>query len=227
MQRRERELELADLVIVPSEFVRESLKLAPPFRAPIHVVPYGSPEILSGISVRASSPPSLRVIYVGSLNQGKGLAYLAEAMKGLEDIATLTVIGSQTNTASCAALDHMLSTHRHRSGLSHEEVLVEMRHHDVLVLPTLYEGLALVLLEAMSCGLPVVTTPNSGLAGRIENGREGFLVPVRSASAIHERLRQLAGDAGLLMKMRQAAHSWSKEHSWRRYGEQLLDVVAQ
>ncbi|MDI1315121.1 glycosyltransferase family 4 protein, partial [Prosthecobacter sp.] len=231
MQRRDRELQLADLVIVPSELVRDSLRLAPRFSGQVHVVPYGGPEPVDRqvsslrFQVSSSKPARLRVLYVGSLNQGKGLAYLAEAMAGLEELATLTVIGSRTSAAPCAALDRLLVTHRHRSGLSHEEVLAEMRQHEVLVLPTLYEGLALVLLEAMACGLTVITTPHSGLAGLIEDGQEGFLVPIRSASAIHDHLRQLAGDAGLVLTMREAALTWSREQTWQRYREQLRDVV--
>ncbi len=230
MQRRDRELQLADLVIVPSELVRDSLKLAPPFQARVHVVPYGCPELPSAIShlpsAEASPSHPLRVLYVGSLNQGKGLAYLAEAMTGLEELATLTVIGSRTSASPCAALDRVLAEHRHRSGLSHEEVLAEMRLHDVLVLPTLYEGLALVLLEALACGLTVITTANSGIAGLIENGREGFIVPIRSATAIHDRLRQLAGDVVLLQTMQQADLAWSGEHSWQHYREELRGVIA-
>lgn len=229
MQRRDRELQLADVVLVPSDLVRDSLKLAPPFRAQVHVVPYGCPEFTSPICNLPSAavvPPFLRVLYVGSLNQGKGLAYLAEAMTGLEGAATLTVIGARTSGAPCEALDRVLANHRHRSGLSHEEVLAEMRQHDVLVLPTLYEGLALVLLEAMACGITVITTGHSGLAGLIKDGQEGFLVPIRNATAIHDRLRQLAGDASLLQTMRQAALAWSQDHSWQHYREQLRDVIA-
>ena len=229
MQRRDRELQLADVVIVPSELVRDSLILAPPFQAQVLVVPYGCPEPVqnSEFKVEILTAPRLRVLYVGSLNQGKGLAYLAEAMTGLEEVATLTVIGSRTSVTPCAALDRVLADHRHRSGLSHEEVLAEMRQHDVLVLPTLYEGLALVLLEAMACGLAVVTTTHSGLTGLIREGREGFIVPTRDAAAIHDRLWQLAGDAALLKTMQQAALAWSREHSWRRYREQLREVVLQ
>ncbi|OYW77076.1 MAG: hypothetical protein B7Z37_06035 [Verrucomicrobia bacterium 12-59-8] len=229
MLRRDRELQLADVVIVPSELVRDSLKLAPPFPAQVFVVPYGCPELSLAISdppfAAASPPHPLRVLYVGSLNQGKGLAYLAEAMANLGEVATLTVIGSRTSVAPCAALGRVLAEHRHRSGLSHAEVLAEMRQHDVLVLPTLYEGLALVLLEAMACGLTVITTTHSGLAGLIKDGREGFLVPIRDAAAILDRLRQLAGDGGLLQAMQQAALDWSREHSWQRYREQLREVV--
>ncbi len=226
MQRRDRELQLADVVIVPSELVRESLKLVPSFRAKVHVVPYGCPEPVPSSEIGGSKVSKLRVLYVGSLNQGKGLAYLAEAMAGLEDMATLTVIGSRTADVSCAALDTFLKAHRHLTQLPHAAVLTEMRRHDVLVLPTLYEGLALVLLEAMACGLTVITTPHSGLAGLMKDGREGFMVPIRSAAAIYSRLKQLADDPGLLQTMRQAALAWSQEHSWEQFREQIRGVLA-
>jgi alpha-maltose-1-phosphate synthase len=228
MQRRDRELQLADVVIVPSERVRDSLSLAPPFRGEVHVVPYGCPEPVesSKFEVQGSRDSKLRVLYVGSLNQGKGLAYLAEAMRGLEQEATLTVIGARTSDRPCAALDRFLAVHRHRSGLSNDEVLAEMREHDVLVLPTLYEGLALVLLEAMACGLTVITTPNSGLAGLIEDGCEGFLVPLRDSEALRERLRLMARQPDVLATMRQSALAWSREHSWRHYRAQLRELVS-
>lgn len=225
MLRRDRELQLADVVVVPSALVRDSLKLAPPFKATVHVVPYGCPEMAALPSPAIRQKERLRVLYVGSLNQGKGLAYLAEAMSGLEGMAELTVIGSRTADKPCAALDAFLAAHRHRSGLSHAEVLAEMRQHDVLVLPTLYEGLALVLLEAMACGLTVVTTPHSGLGDLIQNGREGFVVPIRSAEAIREHLKLLAADEALLQRMRNAALGWSREHSWRRFREEIWQVV--
>ncbi|MFZ2276149.1 MAG: glycosyltransferase family 4 protein [Prosthecobacter sp.] len=227
MQRRDRELQLADLILVPSAVVRDSLQLAPAFRGEVCVIPYGCPEpIQSSVStVESFTEPRLRILYVGSLNQGKGLAYLAEAMDGLADAATLTVIGSRTASVPSKALDRFLSHHRHHAGLSHHEVLAEMCKHDVLVLPTLYEGLALVLLEAMSCGLTVITTENSGLAGLIEDGREGFLVPLRDPGAIRDRLRRLADIPVLLQSMRRAALDWSHGHSWQRYREQLRKVV--
>lgn len=225
MLRRDRELQLADVVVVPSALVRDSLKLAPSFKAKVHVVPYGCPETGALPSPVGRTKGRLRVLYVGSLNQGKGLAYLAEAMFGLEGVAELTVIGSRTADKPCEVLDAFLAAHRHRSGLSHAEVLAEMRQHDVLVLPTLYEGLALVLLEAMACGMAVVTTPHSGLGDLIEDGREGFVVQVRSAEAIRDRLKLLAADEMMLQSMRSAALSWSREHSWQRFREEIRQVV--
>ena len=78
----------------------------------------------------------------------------------------------------------------------------------------------------MACGLTVITTPHSGLAGLIKDGREGFMVPIRSADAIHARLKLLAGDPGLLQTMRQAALAWSQEHSWEHFREQIRGVLA-
>ena len=64
--------------------------------------------------------------------------------------------------ASCEELDAALARYRYVPSVPHAHVLAEMERHDVLAFPTLSEGLALVILEAMSRGMAVVTTPNSG-----------------------------------------------------------------
>lgn len=229
MQRRDRELQMADVILVPSELVRESLQLAPPFRGVVRVVPYGCPEpgtLPQVFNVQSPVEAPLRVLYVGSLNQGKGISYLATALEGLEQRLTLTLIGSRTSRGSCPALDGLLLKHRHLSGLTNAAVLEEMQRHDVLILPTLYEGLALVLLEAMACGLTVITTESSGLAGMITNGKEGCLVPVRDALALRRHLQCLASDRVRLASMRASAQAWSRDNSWSRYRQMLRNVIS-
>ena len=63
----------------------------------------------------------------------------------------------------------------------------------VLVLPTLEEGLALVLGEALSHGTPVIATINSGGSDLFMDGVEGFLTPIRDPQALSERMQRLAG----------------------------------
>lgn len=230
MRRRDRELQLADLVLVPSKLVKKSLELAPSFGAKVHVIPYGCPESSScplenGTMHSGMFHKKLKALYVGSLNQGKGLSYLAGAMEGLENHVDLTIIGSRTSTEPCAALDGFLSGHRHLAGLSHDCLLAEMRSHDVLVLPTLYEGLALVLLEALACGIPVITTVNSGIDGLIQNGNEGFVLPIRDSVSLHDRLQELSKNQAGLQKMKSAALLWSQTNLWSEYQKKLVFLI--
>lgn len=79
-----------------------------------------------------------------------------------------------------------------------EATLIEAyRTHDIFVLPSLFEGMPLVMLEAMASGLPVVTTGNNGMKDIIASGENGLLVPRRDVPALTEALSRLIADAPL------------------------------
>jgi len=67
-------------------------------------------------------------------------------------------------------------------------LLQQYQKADVFVMPSLADSYALVVLEAMSAGLPVIISENAGTADLIENGREGFVVPIRNTREIAEKL---------------------------------------
>jgi glycosyltransferase involved in cell wall biosynthesis len=102
-----------------------------------------------------------------------------------------------------------------------------MSAHDVMVFPSLFEGFGLVILEAMSQGLPVITTPHTAGPDLIEDGKDGFIVPIRSAESIARRLDQLASDPALLAAMSDAARETAASLAWRRYHEALVSVIGQ
>jgi len=223
LARKDEELALAHAVIVPSQFVRSTLLEHQACAAPIHVVPFGSPLALSEPPSTPESGP-LRVLYVGSMGQRKGLSYLLEAVDALGDQVRLTLIGRPTS-AHCVPLNGALERHTWISTLPHSEILEQMRRHDVLVLPSLFEGFALVISEAISQGLPVITTPNSGGTECIRDGVEGCLVPIRDSLAIASRLQQLAGNREQLAAMRHACLERARQLSWAGYEAGLCAVV--
>jgi alpha-maltose-1-phosphate synthase len=101
-----------------------------------------------------------------------------------------------------------------------------MRQHDVLLLPSLFEGFALVIGEALSQGLPVIATVNSGATEVVRDGVEGFIVPIRDSHAIAERLQQLACNSDQLLSMRQACLRRAAELTWDSYETKLRTVVS-
>jgi glycosyltransferase involved in cell wall biosynthesis len=109
--------------------------------------------------------------------------------------------------------------------MPNSEILREMRAHDVLVLPSLFEGFGLVLLEALSQGLPVITTANTGAPEMMQDGVEGFIVPIRDSEAIAERLSCFLADRTLLQEMKHAALRRSAEMSWTSYRRKLAQAV--
>jgi alpha-maltose-1-phosphate synthase len=223
LARKDEELQLADLVVVPSEFVRSTLLDYNVCNAHIAVVPFGSPPPLS---IAYHTPPTshLRVLYVGSLGQRKGLSYALDAVHALGSQVSFTMIGRVTSS-NCRPLLSALQRHRWIETLPHNQILEQMREHDVLLLPSLFEGYALVISEALSQGLPVITTPNSGALQTIRNGIEGFIVPIRNSQAIAERLQQLATNHDQLGAMREACLSRAAELSWAGYEQGLRAAV--
>jgi alpha-maltose-1-phosphate synthase len=221
--RKDEELALATHIVVPSNYVRRSLSKAGHLKATVSVVPYGAPEV-SAERRRSTSPNNkLRVVFIGALTQRKGLSYLLRAVQGMESSITLTLVGRRVG--QCKLLDAALRSHRWIPSLSHAEVLEELRHQDVMVFPSLFEGFALVILEAMASGVPVITTSHGGAPDFLSDREDGFLVPVRDVNAIAEKLELLAADRERLAAMSHAAMRKAALHSWRQYRQHLASTV--
>ena len=92
-------------------------------------------------------------MFVGGLSQRKGISYLFESVKGLEDKIELTIVG-KGDIESCTILKHELSKVNHISSLPHVDVLNMMAEHDLLIFPSLFEGLSIVMIEAQKMKLP-------------------------------------------------------------------------
>ena len=100
-----------------------------------------------------------------------------------------------------------------------------MSEADVFVFPSLFEGFALVILEAMAAGLPVITTPNTAGPDLIEDGKEGLIVPAGDANALREAMQSLLHNPERARSMGRAAHEKAKEFTWERYGERWEALV--
>jgi starch synthase len=219
---KDQELELADTVLVPSTFVKNTLDMYPG-KKKIIVNPFGVPANISAPRERTHPDRPLRVIYVGSLTQRKGISYLFEAIEKAGKSVTLTVIGRKVGHAKL--LDKYCQQHRWLSSVPHREVLAEMHRHDVFVFPSLFEGLALVQGEALSQGLPVITTPNSGGTDILRDGIDGFIVPIRDPEAITSRLLQLHQDRDLLQQMSDSARERAAQLDWRGYKDRTIAAI--
>ncbi|HYR22632.1 MAG TPA: glycosyltransferase family 4 protein [Chthoniobacterales bacterium] len=219
--RKDDELRLATRVIVASTFTKQTLADAPS-TAKIDIVAYGAPPTISD-EIRKSNG-RLKVLFAGSLGQRKGLSYLLKAVEMLKDAAELTLLGRKA-ASGCAPLENAVRKYRWVPTLSHAGMLREMQSHDVLVLPSLFEGFGLVILEAMAQGTVVITTDHTAGPDVIENGTDGFIVPIRSAEAIAEKLDLLASDRERLMAMKLMAKQKAASRGWETYRQRLVEVA--
>lgn len=222
LRRKDQELALADLIIVPSTFSKVSLVEAGISPTRVRVIPYSAPPVGQRTDSRENND-KLRVLFAGALSQAKGLGYLLEAASKMSREVELTLIGRRMSPA--IPDPKVLDQHRWIPSLPHQQLLDEMSRQDVLALPSLHEGFGLVVLEAMAQGVPVITTPNTGAADVIENGVDGFIVPIRSADAIAEKLELLYRDRDRLAKMKEAARLKASTRSWQTYRDSVAALA--
>ncbi len=223
---RDEELELADHVIFPSDHVRRTLQRAPVSAEKFHKIAYGTDESNGPTRALGSSHGrKLRVLFVGALTQRKGIGYLLDAVKILGSSVQFTMVGPRNGRSAC--IDAAVREHRWIPSIPHSGVLEEMAQHDVLVLPSLTEAYGLVILEALSRGLPVITTMSSGGPEIIREGQDGFFVPIRSAEAIAQKLELLNQDRDLLDHMSASAAQRAREFTWQAYRSLLATTLTQ
>ena len=226
LERKDEELRLASTVFVASTFTRLTLASFPGVAKTVYVIPYGAPVMAADAASPAAAPErKLKVLFAGSLGQRKGLSYLLRAVELLKGQVELTLIGRK-GAEGCAPLEDAVKRHRWIPSLPHAEILREMERHDVFVFPSLFEGFGLVILEAMSRGLPVVTTSHTAGPDVITDGVDGFIVPIRSAEAIAEKLDLLAGDRALLAQMKHAALETARRNTWENYRHRLVEAAS-
>ncbi len=222
LQRKDKELELADVIIVASSFTKQTLEACPVPLAPIKVIPYGFPTPIAPEDREwydATSP--LKLLYVGGLSQRKGLSYLVEAVKKLGTCVTVSVIGTGEGLGLLqAALPGM----NYLGSMPHDQVLANMRMHDVLLFPSLFEGFGMVITEAMSQGMVVVATERTALPD-VADEQSGICVPAGNSDAIVEAVESLLADKNKVKSMGMAAIEKAKNYQWSDYRAKVSGLI--
>jgi len=140
-----------------------------------------------------SVPESAPLIgVVARLTPQKGISYLLEALASLPSLSVPphgVIVGDGVLRAELEARRDRLGLAGRVHFLGHRrDIALILGALDLFVLPSLYEGLSLALLEAMSAGVPVVATAVSGSEEIIVDGENGFLVPAADSAALAKRM---------------------------------------
>jgi glycosyltransferase involved in cell wall biosynthesis len=222
-ERLEIECALADRILVGSTFVRDSFVAVGHDPRKIFVTPYGV-DIDRFVPRRVPRQDELfRVLFVGHIGQRKGMSYLLQGYElfhrpGCE----LHVVGDYV--AGADVYRRYRHLYRRTANVPQRDLPGLFHEADVFVLPTLIEGMPLVVLEAMACGVPVITTTH-GPGDIVRDGVDGFLVPVRDSQAIAQRLEQLFLDRDLRAQMGRNAREQAVRHTWDVYARCAADTA--
>lgn len=224
----QREWALADKILVASEFVKQEIEAVGGPVDKCRVVPYGVElkrfSMIQKTKIQTRENKVLRVLFIGGVGLRKGVQYLLSALRQLQGLPIhCRIVGGIHVDRSI--LGRLLPKNVELVGpIARTEIHKEYANADVFCLPSLCEGSATVVYEALAAGLPVITTPNAGSI--VRDGKEGFIVPIRDADAIADRLERLAMDTALLEMLSEAACARSNYGSLEAYGERLLKELS-
>jgi len=222
---KDQELALADVIFVASSFTKKTLEEYSGNLPEIKVIPYGFPEVKQKKEYQSLANRKLKVLFIGGLSQRKGLSYLFDAVEGIQNKVELTIVGHKA-VANCDVLNLSLEKHKWIPSLPHDQVLACMREHDVFVFPSLFEGFGLVITEAMSQGVPVITTDRTAGPDIIKNGEDGWIVPAGSSVAIKEIFTKILEKPEIVEQFGLAAQQKAQTRPWSVYGQEMADALS-
>ncbi|MCW5936384.1 MAG: glycosyltransferase family 4 protein [Fimbriimonadaceae bacterium] len=223
IRRELKEYDEADLITVPSTFALNSFLERGFDRNRLRLIPYGI-DLSKFFPTEPPDPERFDVIFVGGVMLRKGVPHLLRAFERVRhDRKSLTLIGNINKEMQPLLNEYASKMSVVATGhIKQSELKDHMSKSHVLVLPSIEDGYGVVMSQAMACGTPVIATDHTGAAMLFEDGKEGFIVPVRDDEALTYRLQTLASDHGLQRQMAQAAQTRVAQiGGWTKYGDDI------
>jgi glycosyltransferase involved in cell wall biosynthesis len=222
-QQKRQEMELADLVLAPSNFVAETIRTYHPNKT-IALAPYGVNLEYWTPREQVRRTERLRFLYAGQMSLRKGIPILLEAWEKAElSSAELQLVGAwRLDDRKRAALPRGVV---HVPACSPEALRDHYRRADVFVFPSFFEGLGLVLLEAMACGLPAIASAASGAADVLTEAC-GRTLPRNEVDALVHAFQWFDRNRDKLPAMGRAARARAEQFNWQRYRFAVAEATA-
>jgi len=214
------EYDFCDLIALPSRFSMQSFVEHGVPREKLRLVPYGVD--LDMFRPLAKTDKVFRVIYAGAISIRKGVSYLLEAVAGARIPGLETWLVGNVDPEMRPVLARYEGSFRHVPAVARQRLPEYYAQGSVFVIASIEEGLALVQAQAMACGLPVIATTNSGAEDLFTDGVEGFIVPIRDAEALREKIVFLYEHPEARERMAAAALDRVRSlGGWDDYGDRM------
>ena len=226
IEKEEVEYQLADIITVPSEFVRKSFIDKGVSEEKIVKIPYGA-RLDRFKKTGEPDNDVFKVLWVGGVSIRKGFFYALEAFQKLQHPnKEFIVIGSVSDEISKLISGFNLKDVTVKGVVPNTELVHFYSTSHIFILSSLEEGLAMVQGEAMACGCPVIASTNTGAADLFTDGVEGFIVPIRSVELLAQRMQELADNEPMRKQMSAAALLRVQSlGGWDKYGDEFASLV--
>jgi glycosyltransferase involved in cell wall biosynthesis len=226
IENEEAEAEEANLITVPSNFVRDSFIKTGTNPGKLRVVPYGV-NLSEFYSNDTPKEDCFRILFVGNFCIRKGAPYLLEAFKIFNHPKKeLIVVGSVSPELKFIIAKYSDQNIKFVGTVARSEVKNFMSTSHAMVIPSIEEGLALVQAQALACGCPVIATPNTGSENLFSDGVEGLIVEARNVIQLVDAFTKLVENPDLRREMStNAITRVQKLDGWKNYGQQIFEVA--
>ena len=222
LNRIQEEIEFSQYFLVGSNFVKRSLEYSGVDSEHIYVCPYGVDTGVfhrEDLKIRKENE-QIRFVFVGGTKQLKGLSYMLEAfLKVDHKKVAFTIIGEDDLNDD---LKRKYARDVTFTGIvPHSEIPALLQNSDVMVFPSLGEGFSLSMVEALACGLPIISSCNTGVNDYIQDGVNGFVVPIQDSVAIAEKMQWFIEHREKIPEMGLNAIKTAKKLTWENYYEKV------
>ena len=193
----------------------------------IHVIPPGVNQSMFEGPFGRPLPDTegRRVVYAGRLHRSKSVNTLVGAAKLMSSDARVILVGDgpQRGALERSIEGLGLADRIHITGfVPHDTVPGHLAHADVVVLPSVYEELGSVLLEAIHLGRPIVASDAGGIPGVIHHGDNGLLVAPNDPAALARGIDRVLGDPVLSAKLSAGARRSASRYDWNQVTDKVL-----
>lgn len=220
------EYEESDFITIPSDFVRNSFIEKGVSKDKLIKIPYGA-RLDRFKKINEPTEGKFSVLWVGQVSLRKGFMYALEAFKNFtHPNKEFIVIGNVSSEIKELLTKHNLSNVIFKGNVPNYELNDYYSSATVFLLTSLEEGLAMVQGEALSCGCPVIATPNTGSDDLISSGKDGFIVPIRDSKAVISSFENFADDP--LLRAEMSENALAKVQTlggWNKYGDSFKTLV--
>ena len=215
------EMQLADIVVVPSSFVRQSYINNGIAEEKIFINPFGT-ELNQFKFDQKRIKKSISFLFFGGLTARKGLPVLLEAW---EDSIFLNHQLVLAGFGEIPTKINLPSNVINKGKINKKDRQQLFEESDVFVFPSFFEGFAQVQIEASSSGLPVITTINAGGNEIIEDGINGFVIETGNVESLKQAMMHFINYPESLVQMSANARIKALNFSWESYGERCVEIL--
>lgn len=220
------EIKMTDYFIAASSFTKQTLIENGAIANKIFIAPYGVDTYKYPYKDRETHKV-INFVFVGSYTERKGLYYLLNAAKQLEDDGynfKLSMTGRAKYEPSMIEKYGVKNIELHHN-LSHQQLIELLHSSDVFVFPSLCEGFAFVIIEAMSTGLPVISTTRTAGRDIVRDGIDGFTINPSSVEELYDKMKFFILNPIQCHIMGNNAADMAKKITWKNFERKIIEAT--